>query len=758
MPEVTSTSQGSNQGPKFGQERRVKILLLLLALLAATLVFLSTSMAERMFGFKLTNLFSDASRQDLIVEPEPTQKEITSKSEICAYDPCGPTEGPTVFNCIQAPCLNPNLSILNPNPKSQWLVGDTYPISWDGAAGQTATVTIEPFMCEAFKECLPRITIASNIKNTGTVEWKIPTDISPLYLDGLSRITVMLDSTYYNTTVVSIVRAIGQTGTGSPNGSYVYFTENPRQVYRIEGGKLRPLPFPAEQVIACLGHGPTTIVIGNQRDRELAKGEPIFCNPQPGTVGQYPTVLRSGFPDSPVGMIYLIEKGNRRPFPSDKIFECLGFSYKDVYIATKPETQLPIGPAMTCEDTQNPLQLLGTTLPHGVINVTYNAKVTATGGVAPYTYLIRSVQRANSSGLVIPPVLSSSSYQISIDNEGQITGKFSEVGYYLIEVQASSRNNQSNRVVRSYLLYVGPTGSTGPGGVGGIGGASIASQNCVDNSPESLTALYRFYSRGDNDHYYSTSSSTPRGFVAEGITAYVYSRQVPGTVPMYQSYNSALKDHYYTTVLADTGTYGYKLDGIVGYIYPSQVTGSSAMYRMYNQGARHYMMTTSTVERDVISGIGFALQGVVGYVCGASRPGSEVIPVYRLWNSRITDHFYTVDIFERDAVLKRGYVDEGIVGHVYSVPGANRVPVYRLWSQRFTNHFYTTSEDEAAKSGYNREGILGFISIVPSNQAVQLYRLYNPRISNHFYTTSSSERDAAVRGGYRFEGTMGYLP
>jgi hypothetical protein len=533
---------------------------------------------------------------------------------------------------------------------------------------------------------------------------------------------------------VEIIRS--GTGTSTPSGSYIYFPRNPSAVFRVEGNVKRPLPFPAHEVIACLGDNPALISVGTQIQSALPTGENLFCNPPAGQIR--PGNLRSGFPDSSISSIYFIDGEIRRPFPNSEIFQCLGYDFNDVHIANQREITLPIGAPMTCADVSKRLQLLGESLPNGIVNVPYNAKLSAIGGVPPYEFSLVSIQ-PNASG--------------TISRDGQLNAIFTQAGTYAITVKVTDNSNDfaPNSVQKTFPLLITAT-STGGGGTGGSG------QNCIDNSPQELTALYRFYSSRDSDHYYSTSPTIPSGFVGEGITAYIYKTQVPGTVAMYQSYNPELKDHYYTTDMAGAQTFGYRLDGVVGYIYPSQVSGSNAMYRMYNHSARHYLMTTSTVERDAITSIGYAQQGIVGYFCGVPRPGSEIIPIYRLWNNAIKDHFYTVDIFERDSALQRGYVSEGIAGHVYSVPGPNRTAIYRAWSSRFTNHFYSTNQVEINNSGYTPEGIMGYISTTPSNQMTQLYRLYNSQITDHFYTTSTAERDSAVTGGYRFEGTMGYLP
>ncbi|HMQ01469.1 MAG TPA: hypothetical protein PKD79_00130 [Candidatus Doudnabacteria bacterium] len=706
-----------------GPDKKLRLLLVLLLILGGTLVFLSTPAAEKMFGFRITSLFSGA---DWVKVEDPALLP-TDEPPITATD--------VTVNCLAAPCPHPDLSILNPEPKTVWQTGSKVDITWDGFKGSKASIQLQSPSCvnASFACSEETIVIVDSVVDRGTYSWSVPQSINTAFLGGLNRLVLTIDDTWTAQTTVEI-SATG-TGTANPTGSYIYFPRNPMAVYRIEGSVKRPLPYPAHEVIACLGDDPVSVSVGTQAQDAMPIGSPLFCNP-PATAANPVGSLLSGVPGHPLSSVFYVERGNTlRPFPTSDVFHCLGYDFANVHIANTIDIQSSIGPAMTCDDTGGTMILTGTgVLPNGVVNVPYSAQIGVSGGTQPYSYKITGINPTAN---------------ISINNQGQLSGTFTSVGTYSISIFVE--DSMFRTASRVYTLQVTSTPTGG-------GGTTPTAQNCVENSSQELTALYRFYSSRDNDHYYATTPNIPAGFVGEGITAYIYKSQVAGTVPLYQSYNVELKDHYYSTDLAGAQTFGYRLDGIVGYVYPNQVSGSSVMYRMYNHSARHYMMTTSTVERDAVLQIGFVQQGVVGYFCGVPRPGSEIIPIYRLWSSAITDHFYTTDIFERDTALQRGYISEGIAGHVYSVPGANRTAVYRLWSSRWTNHFYTTSDEEARNSGYAREGIMGYIATAPSQQVTQLYRLYSPNIADHFYTTSTAERDAAVSSGYRFEGTMGYLP
>lgn len=56
-------------------------------------------------------------------------------------------------------------------------------------------------------------------------------------------------------------------------------------------------------------------------------------------------------------------------------------------------------------------------------------------------------------------------------------------------------------------------------------------------------------------------------YVLEGITAYVYEKQEPGTVPLYMYYNGPRCDHYVTIVWQGNKKGDYVYEGNAGYVY-----------------------------------------------------------------------------------------------------------------------------------------------------------------------------------------------
>ena len=87
------------------------------------------------------------------------------------------------------------------------------------------------------------------------------------------------------------------------------------------------------------------------------------------------------------------------------------------------------------------------------------------------------------------------------------------------------------------------------------------------------------------------------------------------------------------------------------------------------------------------------------------------------------------------------------------------MPFYRLGSAQ-GGHLYTTNtteRDQAVRSGYRDEGVIGYVASSQLAGTTPLYRLSRASNNDHLYTTSAQERQSALQNGYRDEGIAGYI-
>ena len=84
------------------------------------------------------------------------------------------------------------------------------------------------------------------------------------------------------------------------------------------------------------------------------------------------------------------------------------------------------------------------------------------------------------------------------------------------------------------------------------------------------------------------------------------------------------------------------------------------------------------------------------------------------------------------------------------------IGMFRLFNPYNGEHLYTSSSSECnalVADGWKYEGI-GWVA--PTKSKTPVFRLYNRYSGDHHYTTSSNERDSMVRNGWEYEGIGWY--
>ena len=140
-------------------------------------------------------------------------------------------------------------------------------------------------------------------------------------------------------------------------------------------------------------------------------------------------------------------------------------------------------------------------------------------------------------------------------------------------------------------------------------------------------------------------------------------------------------------VISEGGTYGVIVTAAdrEGHATTSELVKTEVvysgmrMYRLYNRYTGEHFYTSSTVECDSLTSVGWNYEGV-----GWTAPLSGD-PVYRLYNPYVSggDHHYTLSEKERDSLVAVGWRYEGVGWR--SAPSKSGVPLYRQY-----NPFATT--------------------------------------------------------------------
>jgi hypothetical protein len=168
---------------------------------------------------------------------------------------------------------------------------------------------------------------------------------------------------------------------------------------------------------------------------------------------------------------------------------------------------------------------------------------------------------------------------------------------------------------RSFLGYPITDECTTPDGLGRY--------NHFQGNPVTTGAvvLHRYYRPDAGDHFYQTDpSSTPSGYVDEGIACYVYPQQAAGTVALHRYYRPDAGDHFYQTDPSSTPS-GYVDEGIACYVYAEKLEGS--IYWTPATGAHE----VHGAIRDLWASLGWELSWL-GYPTSDVRPTADGVGRY----------------------------------------------------------------------------------------------------------------------------------
>lgn len=150
-------------------------------------------------------------------------------------------------------------------------------------------------------------------------------------------------------------------------------------------------------------------------------------------------------------------------------------------------------------------------------------------------------------------------------------------------------------------------------------------------NPAGKTPFYRLYGPGSGDHFYTTSnaersSAIAGGYIAEGVSSYVYSAASADRTPLYRFFNPRSGKHFYTASTSERTAVlnaGFVDEGIGAYVHATQVSGSTPLYRLFNPRQNKHFYTINTAERDAVVNSGYSYEGPAGYVF-ADASGSSV--------------------------------------------------------------------------------------------------------------------------------------
>ncbi|MDL2363095.1 MAG: hypothetical protein QFB86_01785 [Patescibacteria group bacterium] len=104
------------------------------------------------------------------------------------------------------------------------------------------------------------------------------------------------------------------------------------------------------------------------------------------------------------------------------------------------------------------------------------------------------------------------------------------------------------------------------------------------------TPLYHYVSAAVVDNFYTIYFGElgygAGGYEYKGCSAFVWDKQVPGSVPLYRYYSSAGTDHFYSITQSDASlaAYGFVPEGIAAWVFPDGSIADTVPFNRYYAG------------------------------------------------------------------------------------------------------------------------------------------------------------------------------
>ncbi len=126
------------------------------------------------------------------------------------------------------------------------------------------------------------------------------------------------------------------------------------------------------------------------------------------------------------------------------------------------------------------------------------------------------------------------------------------------------------------------------------------------------TAVYRFYNKTTDTHFYTSSVQERdlvitklRNYSYEGPAFFAFGAQADGTSPVHRFFNTRNGTHFYTIndqerAQVQASLPWYQYEGVTWYANTSPVGTATPMYRFYRPQAQTHFYTINASERDIV--------------------------------------------------------------------------------------------------------------------------------------------------------------
>jgi len=260
-----------------------------------------------------------------------------------------------------------------------------------------------------------------------------------------------------------------------------------------------------------------------------------------------------------------------------------------------------------------------------------------------------------------------------------------------------------------------------------------ASPAPVDTMPRIALSKYE----GDDDTWVTTTSTDPDYQFVE-IMGYLFTEEVPNSVPVYDCYIDFWTDHMLVPNDATCGGGNVQYLRRVGWISTVELNNSVRVYRCFDAVAtNHFISADPNCE-------GATTEWPMGYLTVQPPfPANEFVALSGYYDAGRQDNWATT------ASPPGEYAFESRFGYLLIGERADTIPLYDCYIDFWADHMLVPGDSTC--DGAQNLGLIGWISTEDFPGSIPIYRCFDETATNHFVWLDPG------CNGKTFEWRIGYL-
>ncbi len=264
----------------------------------------------------------------------------------------------------------------------------------------------------------------------------------------------------------------------------------------------------------------------------------------------------------------------------------------------------------------------------------------------------------------------------------------------------------------------------------------IQTTNASDPTVHTPKTALNHYQSGNDDWF--TTTNVGSNYNDNGMLGYLFTAEIPNSVPVYDCYIPFWDDHM--LVPGDASCDGNPNLRRVGWISTVPFANSIAVYRCWDENATNHFISADPACA------GAETEWRLGYLAsGQSLPKNDYIALSNYHNSTVIDSWSTTKLPPVE------YAFEQRLGYLFTQPPSHPVPVYDCYILFWDDHMLVVHDETCAGGDVQVLGLMGYLSSEPFAGGVAIYRCFDHETQNHFMTLDSACE------GHELEWLAGYI-